>query len=118
MRRWRIPPRATRQLEITRGLIVRVLVKPGETRGSFELEPEGELAALVELAQGPERNTAALDGAAIRDAFRRPVEVIAGARSQQYRMADPSRMQVLAASQALHRMPVSRPTRARSALGR
>ena len=39
-------------LEITRGLIERVLVRPGETRGCFEVELEGEIAAMVELAQG------------------------------------------------------------------
>jgi site-specific DNA recombinase len=66
-------------LEITRGLIERVRVKPGEARGSFELELEGEIAAMVELAQGPERNKAAPDGAAVRDAFRRSVKVVAGA---------------------------------------
>jgi hypothetical protein len=29
-----------------------VRVKPGKARGSFEVELEGEIAALVELAQG------------------------------------------------------------------
>jgi hypothetical protein len=47
--------RATREeaLEITRGLIERLLVKPGEARGNFEVEMEGEIAAMVELAQVP-----------------------------------------------------------------
>jgi site-specific DNA recombinase len=52
-------------LEITRALIERVLVRPGETRGSFEVELEGEIAAMVELAQGANIKKAAQDGAAV-----------------------------------------------------
>jgi len=68
-------------LEITRALIERVLVRPGETRGSFEVELEGEIAAMVELAQGAECKKAAQDGAAVPEAFRSSVKVVAGARN-------------------------------------
>jgi hypothetical protein len=36
---------------------------------------------MVELAQGADRNKSAPDGAAVRDAFRRSVKVVAGARN-------------------------------------
>jgi hypothetical protein len=63
-----------------------VRVKPGAARGSFEVELEGEIAAMVALAQGPERSKAAPDGAAVCDAFR-SVKVVAGAGYHLYRTA-------------------------------
>ena len=53
----------------------------GEKRGSFGVELEGEIAAMVELARGPERNKAAPGGTAVRGPFRRSVKVVAGARN-------------------------------------
>src|SRR5688572_33479757 len=43
-------------LEIARGLVERVRVKPGKARGSFEVELEGEIAALVELRRAAAEN--------------------------------------------------------------
>jgi hypothetical protein len=71
-------------LEITRALIERVLVRPGEPRGSFEVELEGEIAAMVELAQTANIKKAAQDGTAVPEVFRRSVKVVAGARNCLY----------------------------------
>ena len=60
-------------------LIERMGGHPRETRCSFEVELEGEIAAMVALAQGAERSKAARHGAAVPDAFRRSVKVVAGA---------------------------------------
>jgi hypothetical protein len=67
---------------------------PGD-RGSFEVELEGEIAAMVELAQGANIKKAAQNGAALPDAFRSSVKVVAGERSQQYRIPEPARIPVL-----------------------
>ena len=56
-----------------------MLIKPDETRGSFE---DGEIAAMVEPAQGANIKKAAQDGAAVPDAFRSSVKVVAGERNQ------------------------------------
>ncbi|HET9336850.1 MAG TPA: hypothetical protein VFO12_10650, partial [Sphingomicrobium sp.] len=51
----------------------------GEAGSCLELELEGEVAAMVELAQGGGGdNKKAAWGAAVRDAFRRSVKVVAG----------------------------------------
>jgi hypothetical protein len=71
-------------LEITRALIERVLVKPGEARRTFEIELEGEIAAMVELAQDANIKKAVQEVAAVPDAFWRSVKVVAGARNCLY----------------------------------
>ena len=60
---------------------MRVRVKPGDAPGSFEVELEGEIAAMAELAQRPERNKAVPGGTAVRDAFRRSVKLAAEVRN-------------------------------------
>jgi transglutaminase-like putative cysteine protease len=49
-------------------------VKPG---GGFEIELEGEIAAIVELAQGTECKKIALE-AAVREAFRGSAKMVEG----------------------------------------
>ena len=58
-----------------------MLVRPGETRGCFEVELEGEIAAMIELAQCAECKKAAPNGTADPDMFLRLVKVFAGARN-------------------------------------
>jgi hypothetical protein len=50
---------------------------------------------MVELAQGANIKKAAQNGAALPDAFRSSVKVVAGERSQQYRIPEPARIPVL-----------------------
>jgi site-specific DNA recombinase len=70
----------TEALEIVRGLIERVAVQPVEA-GGLEIEIVGELASMVEIALAPE-GEGANKKTALRDAERRSVKVVAGARSQ------------------------------------
>ena len=65
----------TEATELLRGLIDRVVLHPGE-RGP-EIELVGDIARMVELTLPRDRN-AARDGAALPDAFRRSVKVVAG----------------------------------------
>jgi hypothetical protein len=44
-----------------------VLVKPGESRGSFGVELEGEIAAMMELAQGANIKKGAQEAATVPD---------------------------------------------------
>jgi site-specific DNA recombinase len=64
-------------LEIVRSLIERVAVRPAEG-GGLEIEIVGELASMVEIALAPEA-VGAQTKAALRDAERRSVKVVAGA---------------------------------------
>jgi site-specific DNA recombinase len=66
----------TEALEIVRGLIERVAVKPAEG-GAIEIEIVGELASMVEVALAP--GGGANEKTALRDAERRSVKVVAGA---------------------------------------
>jgi site-specific DNA recombinase len=64
-------------LEIVRGLIERVAVKPVEG-GAIEVEIVGELASMIEVALGSDEESANKK-TALRDAERRSVKVVAGA---------------------------------------
>ena len=61
--------------ELLRGLIDRVLLHLGEHGIEFELV--GDIAAMVEITL-PKDGTAARDGAAVSETFRRSVKVVAG----------------------------------------
>jgi hypothetical protein len=69
----------TEALEIVRSLIERVAVKPAEG-GAIEIEIVGELARMVEIALAPESGGPNAK-TALRDAERRSVKVVAGARN-------------------------------------
>jgi DNA invertase Pin-like site-specific DNA recombinase len=69
----------TEALEIVRPLIERVAVKPAEG-GAIEIEIVGELASMVEVALAAE-DGGAKTKTALRDAERRSVKVVAGARN-------------------------------------
>ncbi len=66
-------------LEIVRSLIERVAVQPAEG-GGLEIEIVGELASMAEVALAPEDRSAQTK-TALRDAERRSVKVVAGARN-------------------------------------
>jgi hypothetical protein len=66
-------------LEIVRGLIERVTVKPAQGR-AIEIEIVGEFASMVEVAQA-EEGGGAKTKTALQDAERRSVKVVAGARN-------------------------------------
>ena len=65
----------TEATELLRGLIDRVLLHLGEHGIEFELV--GDIAAMVEITL-PKDGTAARDGAAVSETFRRSVKVVAG----------------------------------------
>jgi hypothetical protein len=71
--------RRAEALEIVRGLIERVPVKPVES-GPIEIEIVGDLASMVEVALASEEG-AAKTKTALRDADRRSVKMVAGARN-------------------------------------
>ncbi|MPY75466.1 MAG: hypothetical protein GEU87_14525 [Alphaproteobacteria bacterium] len=64
-------------LGILRGLIERVVMHPNED--GFTVELVGEIANMVTLALGPQTKKAASGEAAVPDAYRRSVKVVAGA---------------------------------------
>jgi hypothetical protein len=75
----REPAHGRAPLEIVRGLIERVTVRPAANAAGMEIELVGEIAAMVRLGLaggGPEQARVA---AADRDLFARSVKVVAGA---------------------------------------
>src|SRR5262249_20002712 len=73
------PATHTEALEILRGLIERVAVRP--VGNGFEIELVGEIARMVELGAGSTKTRAAHGEAAL---FESSVKVVAGERNQRY----------------------------------
>jgi hypothetical protein len=69
-------------LTVLRSLIESVVMHARD--GGFTIELVGEIANMVMLALQPQTNKAAPCGAAVPDAFRRSVKVVAGARNWHY----------------------------------
>jgi site-specific DNA recombinase len=76
------PDSRTEAAEILRGIIERIDVTP-IGRGAFEIDLVGDIVNMIDLAQSPEQpKTAASAEAAVPDAYRSSVKVVAGARNR------------------------------------
>jgi hypothetical protein len=71
------PATRTEALEILRGLVERVVVRPAEI--GFAVELVGEIAHMVALGAGRKNENAAREGTAV---FARSLKVVAGNRKQ------------------------------------
>jgi site-specific DNA recombinase len=72
------PDSRTEAAEILRGIIERINVTP-IGRGAFEIDLVGDIVNMIDLAQRPKQpKTAASAEAAVPDAYRSSVKVVAG----------------------------------------
>ncbi len=79
------PDSRTEAAEILRGIIERINVTP-LGQGSFEIDLTGDIVNMIEFAEsGPQTKKAASSEAAVPDAYRSSVKVVAGARCHLYR---------------------------------
>jgi DNA invertase Pin-like site-specific DNA recombinase len=74
----RADPDGRESLEVVRSLIERVVVHPRGEWKSFEIELEGQIAAMVRLASGDQSASRSRQSAADRGLFDRSVKVVAG----------------------------------------
>ena len=71
-------------VETLRSIIEDINVRP-LGRGAFEMELTGEIVNMIDLTNvGIGKGKTASEGAAVPDAYRSSVKVVAGARNQRY----------------------------------